>query len=134
MPTERRERRTIETASDVVLVRQAARAFAAEAGLSLVDQTKLITAASELARNTLDYGGGGFVQIDMLDKGGRRGVQLVFEDQGPGIEDIQLALKDGYSTGSGLGLGLGGSRRLVNEFSIQSQVGQGTRVTIVRWK
>ena len=134
MPTERRERRTIETASDVVLVRQAARAFAAEAGLSLVDQTKLITAASELARNTLDYGGGGFVQIDMLDKGGRRGVQLVFEDQGPGIEDIQLALKDGYSTGSGLGLGVGGSRRLVNEFSIQSQVGQGTRVTIVRWK
>jgi serine/threonine-protein kinase RsbT len=102
-------------------------------GLSLVDQTKLVTAASELARNTLDHANGGHVQIEMLD-GLRRGVRLIFEDRGPGIADLQLALKDGYTTGTGLGLGLSGSRRLCNEFSIESSVGVGTKITIARWK
>jgi serine/threonine-protein kinase RsbT len=124
----------IRTSSDVVAVRQATRALAEQTGLSLVDQTKLVTAASELARNTLDYGGGGTVRVDLLENGGRRGVRLVFEDQGPGIPNVAEAMKDGFTTGSGLGLGLGGARRLVNEFAIESAPGQGTRVTIARWK
>jgi serine/threonine-protein kinase RsbT len=124
----------IRTSSDVVAVRQATRALAEQTGLSLVDQTKLVTAASELARNTLNYGGGGTVRVEVLENGARRGVRLVFEDQGPGIPNVAEAMKDGFTTGSGLGLGLGGARRLVNEFAIESAPGQGTRVTIARWK
>jgi serine/threonine-protein kinase RsbT len=124
----------INSSEDVVRVRQAVRAAATEIGLSLVDQTKIITAASELARNTLDYGGGGTVSIELVQNGMRRGVRLTFEDQGPGIADIEQALKDGYTTGGGLGLGLSGAKRLSNEFSIESTPGEGTRVTIARWK
>lgn len=119
---------------DMVRVRQAARAVATEAGLSLVDQTKLVTAASELARNTIRYGGGGVVTLQKLKSGMAVGVRLTFEDQGPGIPDIEQALKDGYTTGGGLGLGLSGAKRLSNEFEIDSKVGKGTRVTIIRWK
>jgi serine/threonine-protein kinase RsbT len=118
---------------DIVIVRRRVREVAAQIGLSLVDQTKVITAASELARNTLVYGGGGFMQLESLN-GPRLGVRLTFKDNGPGIPDIELALRDGFTTGSGLGLGLGGTKRLVNEFDIESKVGQGTRVTITRWK
>ncbi len=124
----------ITSQGHIVQVRQTVRSWSAEAGFSLVDQTKLVTAASELARNTLDYGGGGEVTLKLLDEGSRKGLRLIFQDKGPGIPDIQLALKDGYTTGGGLGLGLSGSRRLVNEFDIQSKVGEGTRVTIARWK
>ncbi len=124
----------IRNSDDIVRVRQTVRARAVEAGLSLVDQTKVITAASELARNTLDYGGGGTAAIELLDEAGRRGVRLTFEDRGPGIPDIERALSDGYTSGGGLGLGLGGARRLSNEFSIHSVVGEGTRVTIARWR
>ena len=124
----------IQTSSDVVMARQATRSAASEMGFSLVDQTKMVTAASELARNTLDYGGGGTMRLETLNEGPRRGLRLVFEDQGPGIPDVQLALKDGFTSGGGLGLGLGGARRLVNDFDIQSKVGEGTRVTITRWK
>jgi serine/threonine-protein kinase RsbT len=120
--------------SDIVLVRQAVRKWALQLGLSLVDQTKIVTAASELARNTLRYGGGGTMRADVIEDGIKRGLRLIFEDQGPGIADLDLALTDGYTTGSGLGLGLSGSRRLVNEFDIESKVGQGTKITIVRWK
>jgi serine/threonine-protein kinase RsbT len=101
---------------------------------SLVDQTKLVTAASELARNTLTHGGGGSARIEVVEEGGRQGIRLVFEDRGPGIEDLKLALTDGYSTGQGLGLGLSGSRRLVNEFEITTKVGEGTRVAVTKWK
>jgi serine/threonine-protein kinase RsbT len=124
----------IRRSDDVVAVRQKVRAFAVDAGLGLVDQTKIVTAASELARNTLDYGGGGEVLLQKIDDGIRKGVRLTFEDKGPGIPDLALALKDGYSTGSGLGLGLSGAKRLSNEFEIESMVGEGTRVTIARWK
>ena len=124
----------IQTSIDIVLVRQAVRQMAVEIGLSLVDQTKIVTAASELARNTLDYGGGGTVKLEMLQEGRKRGLRLTFEDQGPGIPNIEMALKDGFTTGSGLGMGLGGAKRLANEFEIQSAVGEGTRVVIVRWK
>jgi serine/threonine-protein kinase RsbT len=124
----------IRRSDDVVVVRQRVRTFAVDAGLSLVDQTKIITAASELARNTLDYGGGGDVHLQRIDDGLRKGVRLVFEDKGPGIPDLALALKDGYTTGKGLGLGLSGAKRLSNEFFIESTVGVGTRVTIARWK
>lgn len=108
--------------------------MAVAAGLSLVDQTKIITAASELARNTLDYGGGGEIRMEVIEDGGRRGLRLTFSDQGPGIADIEQALKDGYTTGSGLGLGLGGAKRLSNEFSIESKPGLGTKITIARWR
>lgn len=124
----------IQAADHVVLVRQAVRKWAIDLGFSLVDQTKMITAASELARNTLDYGGGGTVRLEALENGHRRGLRLTFEDQGPGIPDIDKALTDGYTTGKGLGMGLSGSKRLVNEFEIASRVGEGTRVTITRWK
>ncbi len=134
MPTTKTERLEIRQSDDVVRVRQLTRTFAVEVGLSLVDQTKIITAASELARNTLDYGGGGTVTVDLLDQAGRRGVRLAFEDQGPGIADIEQALKDGFTTGKGMGLGLGGAKRLCNEFSIHSMPGEGTKVTIARWK
>ena len=119
---------------DVVRVRQHVRKRAIEAGLGLVDQTKIVTAASELARNTLDYGGGGTVRLETLSEIGRRGLRLTFEDRGPGIADLSLALTDGYTTGGGLGLGLSGARRLCNEFDIHSVVGEGTRITIARWK
>jgi serine/threonine-protein kinase RsbT len=128
------DRLEIRASSDVVLVRQAVRKWATELGFSLVDQTKIVTAASELARNTLDHGGGGTVRLEMLTEGFRRGLRLTFEDQGPGIPDIALALSDGYTSAGGMGMGLGGSRRLVNEFEIASRVGEGTRVTITRWK
>jgi serine/threonine-protein kinase RsbT len=124
----------IRTSDDVVFVRQQVRLRAVQAGLGLVDQTKIVTAASELARNTLDYGGGGTVALSNIEDGGRRGVRLVFEDQGPGIADLQLALKDGYTTGNGLGLGLSGAKRLSNEFHIESTPGIGTRIIIARWK
>jgi serine/threonine-protein kinase RsbT len=119
---------------DIVLSRQTVRRLAVEAGFSLVDQTKLVTAASELGRNALIYGGGGELKWSTLLKGSKRGVRLMFEDRGPGIPDIEQALTDGWSSGSGLGLGLTGARRLVNEFELESKVGVGTRVTITRWK
>jgi serine/threonine-protein kinase RsbT len=133
MPTTKVERVAIRASDDVVTVRQQTRVLAVQIGLSLVDQTKLVTAASELARNTLDYGGGGEVRMEIVEEG-RRGLRLTFEDRGPGIPDIDAALKDGFTTGKGLGLGLGGARRLSNEFSIESTVGIGTKISITRWK
>jgi len=124
---------SLRSSEDIVLVRQAVRTTAVDLRLSLVDQTKIVTAASELARNTLDYGGGGTVRVQALQDGSRRGLRLTFEDKGPGIPDVERALKDGYSTGSGLGLGLGGARRLSSEFAIESRPGEGTKVTIARW-
>ena len=124
----------IRSSQDVVRVRQIARERAIAQGFSLVDQTKLVTAASELARNTLEYGGGGEVTVELLNNSGRPGVRLTFIDTGPGIADIDLALKDGFTTGNGLGLGLSGARRLSNEFSIESKLGEGTRVAITRWR
>lgn len=124
----------IRSDRDVVMVRQKVRALTVELKFSLVDQTKFVTAASELARNTLDYGGGGEVRLELLHERGRNGLRLSFVDQGPGIPDIALALKDGYTTGHGMGLGLSGAKRLSNEFEITSKVGEGTCVTITRWK
>jgi len=124
----------IRVSDDVVRVRQEVRTRAVEIGLGLVDQTKIVTAASELARNTLDYGRGGTARLEIVQNGLRKGLRLTFEDKGPGIPDIDLALSDGYSTGTGLGLGLGGAKRLSNEFTITSTAGEGTRVTITRWK
>jgi serine/threonine-protein kinase RsbT len=124
----------LKSSNDVVLARQKVRQRAVELRFSLVDQTKLVTAASELARNALDHGKGGQMTIEVLTNGTRSGVRLTFEDQGPGIADIEQALKDGFTTGSGMGLGLGGSKRLVNEFCIQSEVGKGTRITVARWR
>ena len=124
----------IRSSEDVVRVRQAVRALALRCGLSLVDQTKVVTAASELARNTIDYGGGGTMIMERLTNGLKPGIRLTFEDQGPGIADIDLALKDGYTTGGGLGLGLSGAKRLSSEFKIESKVGEGTRVMITRLK
>ena len=134
MSAESHETLDIRTSADVVSVRQATRALSERVGFSLVDQTKLVTAASELARNTIDYGGGGSVRLELVENGVRRGVRLTFEDQGPGIADLNLALKDGYTSGHGLGLGLGGARRLVNDFTIESTPGVGTRIMIARWK
>ena len=124
----------VRSAQDVVLVRQVVRAWAVAQGLGLVDQTKIVTAASELARNTVDYGGGGTVCLEALQNGVRKGLRLTFEDQGPGIPNVALALTDGYTTGTGMGLGLSGSKRLVNEFDLWSEPGRGTRITVVRWK
>ncbi len=123
----------VASETDVVTVRRRVREAAGKLGFSLVDQTKVVTAASELARNTLLHGGGGKMELATLN-GPRLGIRLAFEDKGPGIPDISLALRDGFTTGSGLGLGLGGAKRLVNEFEIVSRVGEGTRVTIIRWK
>jgi len=128
------ERVPIRTPQDVVLVRQQARTLAAGQGLSLVDQTKVVTAASELARNTLEHGKGGEVLLETVENGVRRGIRLTFEDQGPGIPDVAAALRDGFTTGTGMGLGLPGARRLMNEFSIESTPGRGTRVVVARWK
>lgn len=134
MQIEKHDTVPIASVDDIVKVRQRVRDWAVGAGFSLVDQTKLVTAASELARNTLLYGRGGEMRIELLLNDARHGLRMTFEDQGPGISDVQLALKDGYTTGSGLGLGLGGARRLSQDFSIESRPGQGTRVVIARWK
>jgi serine/threonine-protein kinase RsbT len=119
--------------ADIVTVRRCVRESVAKLGFSLVDQTKVVTAASELARNTLIHGRGGQMELATLN-GPRVGIRLMFEDKGPGIPDVELALRDGFTTGSGLGLGLGGAKRLVNEFEVKSRLGEGTRVTVVRWK
>ena len=134
MLTTRADTLQIRASDDVVRVRQEVRVRAVEVGLSLVDQTKIVTAASELARNTLEYGGGGECLIESMQDGGRKGVRLTFEDHGPGIPDIDLALKDGWTSGKGLGLGLSGARRLSSTFELASKVGEGTRVVISRWK
>ncbi|PYM96600.1 MAG: anti-sigma regulatory factor [Candidatus Rokuibacteriota bacterium] len=118
----------------MVRVRQIVRRWAVELGFGLVDQTKIVTAASEIARNTVDYGGGGEVLVESLSENARRGLRLVFEDKGPGIQNIDEALKDGFTTSRGLGLGLGGARRLATEFSVESRPGEGTRVSLTRWK
>ena len=128
------ESRPLRAEDDVVRARQAVRSWAVEMSFSLVDQTKLVTAASELARNTVVYGGGGTLRMEALEDGARKGLRLVFADEGPGIPDLETALRDGYTTGNGLGLGLGGAKRLVNEFAIESHVGEGTRITVVKWK
>lgn len=130
----RRETRQISRQQDVVAVRQVVREWAVSMGFSLVDQTKVITAASELARNAIVYGGGGTLSLEALNDGSRRGLRLAFEDQGPGIADVEAALRDGYTTGAGLGLGLGGAKRLSSEFHIRSRPGEGTRVVITRWR
>lgn len=124
----------IRLEADVVFLRQQVRRWAADMQFSIVDQTKLVTAASELARNAIVYGGGGTATLEMLSETVRRGLRIVFEDKGPGIPDIELALRDGYTTGNGLGLGLGGARRLVNDFVIDSRPGEGTRIAVTRWK
>jgi serine/threonine-protein kinase RsbT len=124
----------LHSGEDVVRVRQEVRARAVAADFSLVDQTKLVTAASEIARNTLNYGGGGTLRLEVLLNGTRRGLRLIFEDKGPGIPDIEQAFKDGFTTGGGLGLGLGGAKRLSNEFEVKSAPGEGTSVTLIRWK
>ncbi len=134
MIVEKDETMPVHSAEDVVRVRREVRAHAVAAGFSLVDQTKIVTAASEVARNTVDYGGGGVLRLETVRIGVRRGVRLTFTDQGLGIADVKLALSDGYSTGGGLGLGLGGAKRLSSEFDIQSTPGKGTVVTLLRWK
>ncbi|MEV7229047.1 MULTISPECIES: ATP-binding protein [Polymorphospora] len=133
LETGQTQTQTIAADEDVVRVRQLVRTVAVAVKLSLVDQTKLVTAASELARNTLVYGGGGAVSVTVVDNGRRRGIQIAFADEGPGITDLDLALTDGYTTGGGLGLGLSGARRLVDEFDIETAVGRGTRVTVTKW-
>lgn len=130
----RNEAFPIAAQDDVVRARQLVRGWARELKFSLVDQTKLVTAASELARNTLDHGGGGTMRAEFPENGSRKGIRLIFEDHGPGIQDLSAAMREGYTTGNGLGLGLSGSKRLVNEFEIHSEVGRGTTVAIVRWK
>jgi len=124
----------VRTEQDIVMARQAVRKLTQEIAFSLVDQTKMVTAASELARNTVVYGGGGTLTCELLLEGARRGLRLTFEDKGPGIPDLSLAMKDGWTSGTGMGLGLSGAKRLVNDFEIQSKPGEGTRVTITRWK
>ncbi|HXH29686.1 MAG TPA: ATP-binding protein [Bacteriovoracaceae bacterium] len=128
------EVKPIQTQDDIVLVRKAVRDWAIELKFGIVDQTKIITAASELARNAYDYGKGGNMKLESLVDGLRRGLRLTFQDQGPGIENMDLALTDGYTTGGGLGMGLTGAKRLVSEFDIKSIPGQGTTVTITKWK
>jgi len=131
--SDRGERIEVRSDQDVVRVRQLVRTVAVAAKLSLVDQTKIVTAASELARNTLVYGGGGTVEVDRVDNGRRQGIKIVFSDRGPGIADLDLAFTDGYTTGTGLGLGLSGARRLVDDFDIDTAVGQGTSITVTKW-
>ena len=130
----RNETLAVTSSEDLVRARQLVRTMAVEAGLKLTDQTKIVTAASELGRNMMIYGGGGVLNVEIVDEGGRSGVRLTFDDKGPGIADVQLAMTDGYTTGAGLGLGLSGSKRLCNEFELVSKVGEGTRVTVTRWK
>ena len=124
----------IKNGADVVLIRQRVRAWTIDMKFSLVDQTKIVTAASELARNTLEHGGGGEVELALIHNGVRAGLQLAFSDKGPGIPDVKLALSDGYTSAHGMGLGLGGSKRLMNEFEIETEVGRGTKITCIRWK
>jgi serine/threonine-protein kinase RsbT len=130
----RRDSRPVRGDQDIVAVRQLVREWAVSMGFSLVDQTKIVTAASELARNVIVYGGGGTLALEALNDGNRRGLRLAFEDRGPGIPDVDAALRDGFTTGNGLGLGLGGAKRLCNEFDITSRPGEGTRVVITRWR
>jgi len=134
MQVAKSESASVRTESDIVNVRQMTRLWSTECKFSLVDQTKMVTAASELARNTVVYGGGGTLRMEILNDGMRKGLRLTFVDHGPGISDVERALSDGYTSGSGLGLGLGGARRLVNDFEIKSEPGQGTTVVITRWK
>ena len=134
MLTTRSDRIAVRGQHDVVNVRQVVRGWCLAVGMGLVDLTKMVTAASELARNTLEYGGGGTLTLEELRDGIRAGVRLVFEDQGPGIADVSLAMSDGYTSGTGMGLGLGGSKRLVDQFEIESTPGVGTRITITKWK
>ena len=134
MAVQKRETFQIRAEEDIVKVRQAVREWSVSTGFRLVDQTKVVTAASEIARNVLEYGGGGTLLLESLFENPRRGLRLHFEDKGPGIPDIELALKDGFTSGGGLGLGLGGARRLVHEFAIESSMGMGTRVTLTQWK
>jgi len=124
----------LRNSEDIVRVRQAVRKTAVSLGFGIIDQTKVVTASSELARNTVDYGGGGTVRIEVVENNRRSGLRMVFEDQGPGIANIEQALTDGYTTGNGMGLGLGGAKRLSNEFEIQSRPGEGTTVSILRWR
>jgi serine/threonine-protein kinase RsbT len=128
------ETASLRSSDDIVKVRRIVREWAVSLGFSLVDQTKVVTAASELARNVIDYGGGGDFRIEALNNDSRRGLRLTFSDEGPGIVDLEHAMQDGFTTGGGLGLGLGGAKRLVNEFLIDSKPGRGTTVVIVRWK
>lgn len=134
MAVTRSDKLPVASDGDIVAVRQRVRALAVELGFSLVNQTKIVTAASELARNTVVHGGGGTVEIEILVDGARRGIRLTFRDHGPGIPDLAAALRDGFTTGAGLGLGLGGARRLCNDFDLQSTPGDGTVVRIVRWR
>ena len=134
MTTQKQDSLPLRSQDDDVLARQMTRSWSIQAGLNLVDQTKIVTAASELARNTVIYGGGGTMIAELVEHEGKRGVRLTFEDQGPGIPNLADALRDGFTTGGGLGLGLGGAKRLSNEFHIESVVGKGTRITILRWK
>lgn len=135
MPLSVTESVPIRSSEDVVRMRQWVRARAVGIGFNLVDQTKIVTAASELARNIIEHGGGeGQVHLDLLTNNSANGIRLTFEDKGPGIPDIEQALKDGFTSGGGLGLGLGGAKRLVNQFEIASRVGEGTRITVTRWK
>lgn len=134
MKSAKQETVPIASSSDVVMARQKVRQWALEMKFTLVDQTKLVTAASELARNALEHGKGGQMVIEQVENSVKSGLKLVFEDRGPGISDVEAALRDGYTTGGGMGLGLGGSKRLVNDFHIESEPGKGTRITVVRWK
>lgn len=130
----RTEKLSVRAAPDIVNVRQVVRSWCMQVGMGLVDLTKIVTAASEIARNTLDYGNGGILTLEELRDGLRQGVRLTFQDEGPGIADVAQAMTDGYTSGSGMGLGLGGTKRLVDEFDLQSEAGKGTRVTIAKWK
>ena len=134
MPITQSEVVPLQTEQDVVIARQQVRKIAQDLGFNIVDQTKIVTAASELARNAVTHGKGGIMRSEVVTDGSRRGLRLHFEDEGPGISDLDQAMKDGWSSGHGLGLGLSGAKRLMNEFSIESSVGRGTRVTIARWK
>ena len=134
MPVTKHETVTLQSETEIVQARQIVRKWATEAGLGLVDLTKIVTAASELARNTVVYGGGGTMLLEAVAEGSRKGLRLTFEDQGPGIPDLNMALTDGWTSGGGMGLGLSGAKRLCNEFDIASEVGKGTKVTIARWK
>jgi serine/threonine-protein kinase RsbT len=134
MAVTRSETIPVQTEQDIVMVRQVVRKLSQELAFSLVDQTKMVTAASELARNTVIYGGGGELHWELLVDGARKGLRLTFEDRGPGIANLELAMMDGWTTGTGLGMGLSGTKRLVNDFSIESELGKGTKVVIARWK
>lgn len=134
MPILKHDEWPVRSEQDVVRARQMARQWAMDLGFSLVDQTKIVTAVSELARNTLVHGRGGSMRLEVLSEGGRKGLRAILHDSGPGIPDVEAALKDGFTTGGGLGLGLGGAKRLMNEFALESRPGEGTTVSVVRWK